>query len=115
MKRAGDRRALLPAGRRHWVQMGQRGEMALIDRCQRLLWAWALAVAACGCAQDRPDFGWPRLFGPGPADRQQQRAVRFDPYPQDNGGPSLTGVRPREYEKPIPEIDRARWQQSSLQ
>ncbi len=115
MKRTGDRRALLPPGPRHWVQMGQRGETALIDCCQRLLWAWALAVAACGCAQDRPDFGWPRLFGPGPADRQQQRAVRFDPYPQDNGGPSLTGVRPREYEKPIPEIDRARWQQSPLQ
>jgi len=91
------------------------GGTLLIDHLRTVLWVCVLLGTACGCAQDRPDFGWPRFFGPGPADRQQQRAVRFDPYPQDNGGPALTGVRPREYEKPIPEIDRARWQQPVLQ
>lgn len=73
-----------------------------------------LLLGAGGCVQDQVEFGWPRLCGPGSSDIQQRRAVRFDPYPQNEGGPSIVGARPREYDKPIPEVDRARWQQQTI-
>jgi len=46
---------------------------------------------------------------------QQRRAVRFDPYPQDDIGPYLfreplmDGTRPRDYNEPVAEIRRSRW------
>ncbi|MGD0384205.1 MAG: membrane or secreted protein [Thermoguttaceae bacterium] len=52
----------------------------------------------------------PSLAHPGSAQTQQNRAVRFDPYPENDIGPALVGVRPRDYENPIPEPARARWQ-----
>jgi hypothetical protein len=69
-----------------------------------------LVCVAAGCARDERDFGTPRVFGPGTAQQQQTRAIRYDPYPENEPGPKLTGVRPREYDKPIPEVDRSRWQ-----
>ena len=64
-----------------------------------------LLAAGAGCHVARPNWSQP-----GTAPQQQQRAQRYDPYPENEPGPKLTGVRPREYEKPIPEVDRARWQ-----
>jgi hypothetical protein len=58
-----------------------------------------------GCAS----VARPSLAHPGSAPVQQSRAVRFDPYPENEPGPALVGVRPREYEKPIAEPSRARW------
>lgn len=52
----------------------------------------------------------PSLRHPGSAQTQQNRAVRFDPYPENDVGPAMVGVRPRGYENPIPEPSRARWQ-----
>lgn len=67
-----------------------------------------LATLAAGCASTgRPSWGHP-----GPAEAQQQRAVRYDPYPETEPGGSMTGTRPPGYEKPIPEVDRARWPKS---
>jgi hypothetical protein len=51
----------------------------------------------------------PDLFNPGTAEYQQRQAVRFDPYPDPNIGPEIVGGRPRDYQQPIPETDRARW------
>jgi hypothetical protein len=68
-----------------------------------------LAVGLAGCAGlDRPNWSHP-----GSVTEQQTRAQRFDPYPENEPGPKITGARPREYEKPIPEVDRARWPQTS--
>jgi hypothetical protein len=51
----------------------------------------------------------PSLLHPGSAQTQQNRAVRFDPYPENEPGPTMVGVRPRGYENPIAEPSRARW------
>jgi len=52
----------------------------------------------------------PRLFHPGTAEQQQQRATRFDPYAENDIAPAIAGARPREYDKPLAEPARARWE-----
>jgi hypothetical protein len=59
-----------------------------------------------GCSTIAP----PKLCHPGPIAQQQQTAVRFDPYPENEPGPVMVGVRPRDYQNPIAEPARARWQ-----
>jgi hypothetical protein len=72
-----------------------------------------LAALAAGCARNDGSLGTPRLFAPGTALDQQRNAIRYDPYPENEAGPRLTGVRPREYDRPIPEVDRSRWQNAT--
>jgi hypothetical protein len=66
---------------------------------------------AVGCASlAKPT--WPANAN---ARTQQRRAVRFDPYPQDDIGstlfrePLMDGSRPRDYNEPVAEIRRSRW------
>jgi hypothetical protein len=66
-----------------------------------------LAVGLAGCQSDK--FGWPNWLRPGNAQQQQMQATRFDPYPENEPGPKMVGVRPQGYENPVPEVDRARW------
>ncbi len=70
--------------------------------------------AACtgvGCAS----LGKPDWLDPGPTRSQQRRAVRFDPYLQDDIAPSslrvplMDGARPRDFAAPVPEVRRSRW------
>jgi hypothetical protein len=51
----------------------------------------------------------PDLFHPGSTATQQQRALRYDPYLQNEPSQATLGARPREYETPPPEPSRARW------
>ncbi len=73
---------------------------------------WPLAagllilVALAGCR----GLAWPNWTHPGSAACQQKQALRYDPYPEKETGPSIEGTRPREYENPPPECSRARWQ-----
>lgn len=74
--------------------------------------ALACAVTSTGCAS----LGKPQWLDPGPARNQQRRAVRFDPFMQNDIGPSLfrqystlDGTRPRDYAEPVPEVKRSRW------
>jgi hypothetical protein len=62
----------------------------------------ATAGGCCGIAP--PNWGHP-----GSAAVQQKRALRYDPYPENEPGPSIEGTRPREYANPPPEASRARW------
>ena len=68
-------------------------------------------MATGGCAS----LGKPDLHDPGPSRSQQRKAVRFDPYLQDDIGPYqlrlplMDGSRPRDYAEPVPEVRRARW------
>jgi hypothetical protein len=62
------------------------------------------AVLGGCCSTATPDFAHP-----GTARVQQGRALRYDPYPENEPGPPLVGVRPREYDKPPPETSQARW------
>jgi hypothetical protein len=70
-----------------------------------------LLPAAVGCAS----LGKPDWLEPGPAAYQRRKAVRFDPYLQDDIAPSslrlplMDGTRPRDFAEPVPEVRRARW------
>ena len=61
-----------------------------------------LAAGLSGCLAP------PNLHYPGPAEYQQARANVFDPYPESEPAPAVEGGRPREYAKPVPEVDRVR-------
>lgn len=71
------------------------------------------ALAASGCAS----LGKPKwLEPPASARAQQRRAVRFDPFMENDIGPALfrqygtlDGTRPRDYAEPVAEVKRARW------
>ena len=66
-------------------------------------------VTLSGCAWfDHPTFHLPKWRSPGPAYYQQYQAIRHDPYPQDDMGPEVIGGRPLGYQKPPPEVTRAR-------
>jgi hypothetical protein len=77
----------------------------------RLLIAVIFAAVAGGCAS----LGKPDWLDPGPAANQRRKAVRFDPYLQDDIAPSqlrlsiMDGSRPRDFLEPVPEVKRARW------
>jgi hypothetical protein len=76
-------------------------------------WLVVPAFLLCaGCAS----LGKPTWLEPGPVRSQQRRAVRFDPFMQNDIGPSslrqystLDGTRPRDYAEPVPEVQRSRW------
>jgi hypothetical protein len=79
-----------------------------------LLPALALTLTlttASGCAS----LGKPDWLDPGPERLQRRRAVRFDPYLQDDIAPSslrlplMDGARPRDFATPVPEVRRSRW------
>jgi len=71
----------------------------------RLFWAMLFLSALGGCK----GVEMPSLFHPGSGEVQRARALRYDPYPDNDIGPAVTGVRPRDYDKPPPEPSRARW------
>ena len=71
------------------------------NRLDMLVLVFTTALSA-GCAGTQmPDWYHPR-----PAGYQRYNALQFDPYPSDDVGPS-TGTRPREYNREIPEAERA--------
>lgn len=69
------------------------------------------ATASCGCST----LGRPDWLEPGPEANQRRRAVRFDPYLQNDIGPYqfrlplMDGTRPRDYAEPVSEVKRSRW------
>ena len=69
------------------------------------LWLALLIVPLCavGCSLPSPCLG-----PPGPAALQQERAMRFDPYPEPDTGPEVVGGRPRGFDAPAAEPTRAR-------
>jgi hypothetical protein len=71
-----------------------------------------IALVGSGCAS----LGKPKWLEPPSARTQQRRAVRFDPFMENDIGPSLfrqyttlDGTRPRDYAEPVAEVKRARW------
>jgi hypothetical protein len=65
-----------------------------------------ILTALAGCQRT----AGPCWLHPGSASTQQNRALRYDPYPENEPGPEMVGVRPREYQKPPSEASRARWE-----
>jgi hypothetical protein len=50
-----------------------------------------------------------KLFRPGPAQYQRQKAERFDPYNEIPIGPRDDSSRPPDYMRPNPEAAQGRW------
>lgn len=76
----------------------------------------SLLVVGCLTAAGCASLGKPEWLQPGPARAQQRRAVRFDPFLQEDIGPYafrqygiMDGTRPRDYAEPVPEVKRPRW------
>lgn len=63
-----------------------------------------VSFAGCSPTVSRPDW-----FNPGPMIEQKQRAVQYDPYPDQDAGPEVVGGRPLDYERQIPETERSRF------
>jgi len=82
-----------------------------LPTCGPLLGIVAALAACSGCAS----LGKPEWLEPGPVRSQQRRAVRFDPYLEDDMLPSSLrlplndGLRPRDFAVPVPEVRRSRW------
>jgi hypothetical protein len=64
-----------------------------------------LIIFLVGCQ----GLAMPSLDNPGTIAEQESRAIRFDPFVENDIGPPIVGGRPRDYEKPIAEPLRARW------
>jgi len=73
---------------------------------QQSLAAGLLILIASGGCQNIARPNWSH---PGSAQSQQCQALRYDPYPENDIGPTMVGARPREYQNPPPEASRARW------
>ena len=64
-----------------------------------------VAIGSSGCSTT----GHCNPFNPEPVALQRARAERYDPYPEVDIGPDMTGVRPRDFDQPSAEPQRARW------
>jgi hypothetical protein len=74
-----------------------------------LLFAAAVAVNAIGCTPEVHRYmRFPDFVHPGWAHEQRGEAIEHDPYPLDDVGPEVVGGRPREYQRPLNEVERAR-------
>ena len=71
--------------------------------------AIATLVATSGCKPEVHRYKrFPNFLSPGWAQQQRADAVAHDPYPVDDAGPEIVGGRPREYQRPLNEVERAR-------
>jgi hypothetical protein len=74
-----------------------------------LVAAATAAAISSGCTPDVHRYKrFPDFFHPGWAQQQRNDAVAHDPYPLDDVGPEIVGGRPREYQRPLNEVERAR-------
>lgn len=69
--------------------------------------AGLLAAITAGCA-NQPSLR-DKVFHPGPALYQQQKAQRFDPYNEITVGSRDDTSRPLGYQQPNPEAAQGRW------
>jgi hypothetical protein len=51
---------------------------------------------------------FPDFMSPGWAQQQRADAIVHDPYTLNDIGPEVVGGRPREYQQPVTEVERAR-------
>src|SRR3954468_19095653 len=64
-------------------------------------------VTAGGCAPEVERLRQ-SIAHPGPDAYQRDQAIQHDPYLLDDVGPEVVGARPREYQRPLNEVERAR-------
>lgn len=70
----------------------------------RLFLTVLLAVGLLpGCARLMAN----KLQAPGTWQQQRSRAIYFDPFPSADAGPPVMGLRPRGYDRPLPEAEQS--------
>ena len=79
--------------------------ICLMYKTLRISLPLVLLAGVVGCQ----GMSGPFSTGPGTVAVQQERAERFDPYPENEIGPPIEGARPREYQTPPAEVQRSRW------
>jgi hypothetical protein len=78
--------------------------MSVASHHVRIAFAICAALMLCGCRGTI----MPRFESPGTAGTQRANALQYDPYPLDDVAPPVAGGRPREYDRPIPEVTRGK-------
>jgi hypothetical protein len=81
--------------------------MSSIAHCRTSIFVAAMAMSLSGCAPEMASLRQ-SFAHPGPAAYQRAQAIQHDPYPLNDVGPEVVGGRPREYQIPINEVERAR-------
>ena len=77
--------------------------------CRIVVFAAMITPSAIGCTSEVHRYmRFPNLYNPGPAPYQRAEAIRHDPYPLNDVGPEIEGGRPRDYQQPVNEVERAR-------
>jgi hypothetical protein len=81
--------------------------MSLVAQCRTIFIVALSATSLSGCA---PELAGLRqsIAHPGPAAYQRAQAIQHDPYVLNDVGPEVVGGRPREYQIPVNEVERAR-------
>jgi hypothetical protein len=72
-----------------------------------LLFSCVVGFAGC-TAEVHRYIRFPDFLHPGWANQQRRDAIEHDPYPLSDVGPEIVGGRPREYQQPVNETERAR-------
>lgn len=81
--------------------------MRCLAACLRKVNIALMMCGVAGCAPEARRLA--RTFPhPGPAAYQRDEAIKHDPYLLDDVGPEVVGARPREYQRPLNEVERAR-------
>jgi hypothetical protein len=74
-----------------------------------LLVVLSAASVTGGCtAEIHRHMRFPDFMSPGWAQQQRADAIVHDPYTLNDIGPEVVGGRPREYQQPVTEVERAR-------
>jgi|SRR3954470_15014772 hypothetical protein len=81
--------------------------MSPVVHCRTIVVVAILATSLSGCAPELAGLGQ-SIAHPGPAAYQRAQAIQHDPYVLNDVGPEVVGGRPREYQIPVNEVERAR-------
>ncbi len=78
--------------------------VSTVRNCQRWLLTALVIVASslAGCMTQPTN-----VYAPGTIDVQRRRAVRLDPYPNQDIAPEIVGGRPRDFQEDRSEANRA--------
>ena len=74
-----------------------------------VLLTFAAIAASSGC-----NYGMPRFSAWRPLWAQRQQIQRFDPYPDNDIGPPMEGVRPPDFQEQVTEPRRSRWSEQPI-
>jgi hypothetical protein len=82
--------------------------MQFVRAFQLLVIIALLMAGVAGCTAEAQRYiRFPNFTHPGPAPLQRAEAIQHDPYPLPDIAPEIEGGRPREYQQPVNEVDRA--------